>query len=369
MRILVTGSDGFIGRNLVVTLKSLKHTVFTFDRNNTLEELEIMSESCEFVVHLAGVNRTSEPNDFYEGNQQSVDFLIRALQKNHNKAPILLSSSIQAELNNDYGRSKRAGEQVLLNHAEENNSPVYIYRFSNLFGKWSKPNYNTVIATWCYNISRGLPININDEKHTLNLMYIDDVVQEIINAINKKPNNVDGVYYSVPVSYTQTLGEIQEMLLKFKKSRENLYIPDMSPGFETKLYSTYLSFLPEDSFSYPLKMSVDGRGSFTEFLKTDNAGQVSINISKPGITKGQHWHHSKNEKFLVVSGEGVIQFRNIFSNEVIEYHVTGSKLEVIDIPPGYTHNIINLGTSDLVTVMWVNEPFDPEHADTFYEEV
>ncbi len=369
MKILVTGSNGFVGKNLITTLHSQGYEVLSFDRENELSELEVLTRNCDFVVHLAGVNRPVNVEEFYEGNKGLSETLVAALVANNNKAPILVSSSIQAELDNDYGKSKLGGENVLREHALANDSKVYVYRFSNLFGKWSQPNYNTVIATWCHNITRDIPLVVNDPSVQLNLMYIDDVVEEMINAIRGNGTLVQEDLYTVSTNYDVTLGTIYDLLHKFVGSRKNNFVADMSPGFETKLYSTYLSFLPEDKFSYPLKMNVDDRGSFTEFIKSNDRGQVSINISKPGITKGQHWHHSKNEKFLVVSGQGVIQFRDIFSEEIIEYHVNGENLEVVDIPTGYTHNIINTGTHDMVTVMWVNEPFNPDKPDTFYEEV
>lgn len=369
MKILVTGSNGFVGKNLITTLNSQGYEVLTFDKQNQIEDLVDLTKSCDFVVHLAGVNRPENVDEFYEGNKDLSIALTSALRLNGNKAPILVSSSIQAELDNDYGKSKLAGENVLREHAINNDSKIYVYRFSNLFGKWSQPNYNTVIATWCYNISREIPLIVNDRSVELNLMYIDDVVQEMLNAIKGNPCHVSSDLYTVSENYDVTLGTIYDLLHKFKESRITNFIPNMSKGFESKLYSTYLSFLPKDSFSYPLKMNVDQRGSFTEFIKSNDRGQVSINISKPGITKGQHWHHSKNEKFLVVSGKGFIQFRDIFCEEIIEYHVDGDDLQVVDIPTGYTHNIINTGSTDMVTVMWVNEPFDPNKPDTFFEEV
>ncbi len=369
MKILVTGSNGFVGKNLITTLHSQGYEVLTFDRDNKLSDLEDLTRECDFVVHLAGVNRPVNVEDFYKGNMGLSESLVAGLAFNNNKAPILVSSSIQAELDNDYGKSKLGGENVLREHAIKNNSEVYVYRFSNLFGKWSQPNYNTVIATWCHNITRGIPLVMNDPNVSLNLTYIDDVVNEMVRAIRGEATHLIDDLFAVPETYDVTLQEIYDLLNKFVESRTTNFVADMSPGFETKLYSTYLSFLPEDKFSYPLKMNVDERGSFTEFIKTNDRGQVSVNISKPGITKGQHWHHSKNEKFLVVSGQGVIKLRNIFSDNIIEYHVCGDVLEVVDIPTGYTHNIINTGQSDMVTVMWVNEPFNPDKPDTFYEEV
>lgn len=369
MKILVTGSEGFLGKNLIEHLKEANHEILKFDRENDLNELKELTKNCDFVVHLAGINRPETVSEFYTGNMGLSETLVEALQENNNKSPIIVSSSIQALLDNDYGKSKLAGENVLRAHAKENNSKVYVYRFSNLFGKWSQPNYNTVIATWCHNISRDIEIQVNNRQHELNLMYIDDVCHELINAIQGNGTCVGDDLYTVPVSYDVNLGEIADLLHSFKASRESLFVPDMSQPFVSKLYSTYLSFLPTEDFSYNLKMNVDQRGSFTEFLKSEDRGQVSINISKPGITKGQHWHHSKNEKFLVVSGEGIIQFREIFSNEIIEYKVSGEKLEVVDIPTGYTHNIINTGTQDLITVMWVNEVFNPNIPDTHSLEV
>ena len=369
MKILVTGSEGFLGRNLIEHLKDANHEILRFDRENDLSELNDLTKDCDFVVHLAGINRPQNVSEFYTGNMGLSETLVEALQSNNNKSPIIVSSSIQALLDNDYGKSKLAGENVLRAHAKENDSKVYVYRFSNLFGKWSQPNYNTVIATWCHNISRNIEIQVNNRDHELNLMYIDDVCHELTKAVEGQGTCVSDDLYTVPVSYDVNLGEIADLLTSFKESRKSLFVPDMSKPFVSKLYSTYLSFLPAEDFSYDLKMNVDGRGSFTEFLKSEDRGQVSVNLSKPGITKGQHWHHSKNEKFLVVSGEGLIQFREIFSNEIIEYKVSGKKLQVVDIPTGYTHNIINTGTEDLITVMWVNEVFNPNIPDTHALEV
>lgn len=370
MKILITGADGFVGRNLQVTLNHLGYELFLYDRNNTKEELNDWTKECDFVVHLAGVNRPTNVEEFYDGNAGFTETLCKYLASHHNKAPILVSSSIQAELDNDYGKSKREGEEILIHHGQENNSPIYIYRFSNLFGKWCRPNYNSVIATWCHLVARNEEITINNPETVINFMYIDDVVNEIINCINGHPTLISKPYCTVSQQVSVSLGEVSKLLFSFKESRKNCFYPDLSTDFSKKLYSTYLTYLPEDQFSYLLKMNQDHRGSFTEFLKDSVNGQVSINVSKPGITKGQHWHHTKNEKFLVVSGEGMIQFRHIFSDHIIEYRVSGEKLEVVDIPPGYTHNIINLSSDkDLVTVMWANELFDPEKPDTHYLEV
>ena len=381
MKILITGAKGFVGKNLVSTLKNIKdgkdktrnidiEDIYSYDVDNTIEDLKKYTGDCDFVFHLAGINRPKDISEFYEGNSSFTETLCSLLEEHDNKSPILISSSIQASRDNDYGKSKKEGEEYLLNHGKKMDSKVYIYRLANLFGKWCRPNYNSVTATWCYNVANGKDIQINDPNVELPLCYIDDVVNEFINALEGHPTACkEGIYEVYPVHYIK-LGELADIIKSFKESRGTLNVPDMKEGsLEKKLYSTYLSYLPKDKFSYPLKMNTDQRGSFTEFLKTEEYGQVSVNVSKPGITKGQHWHHSKNEKFLVVSGKGLIQFRDIYSDEIIEYYVSGDKLEVIDIPTGYTHNIINIGESDMVTIMWANEKFDPEHPDTYYEEV
>lgn len=381
MKILITGAKGFIGKNLVAQLNNIKEgkakhdtlgsdlTLFEFDKDTDPSLLDTYCKEADFVFHLAGVNRPKEQSEFMEGNFGFTSELLDTLKKHNNSCPIMLSSSIQAELDNPYGESKKAGEDLLFDYSKESGAKVYIYRFPNVFGKWCRPNYNSAVATFCHNIAHDLPIQVNDPNHPMTLVYIDDVVQELINCLVEKPNK-EGEYCKVPVEHDIKLGEIVELIESFKESRNNLFVPDLSDPITKKLYSTYLSFLPEDEFSYPLKMNVDERGSFTEFLKSPDRGQVSINISKPGITKGEHWHHTKNEKFLVVSGKGVIRFRKIDEpSEIIEYHVSGDKLEVVDIPVGYTHNIENLGEGDMVTVMWVNEVFDPENPDTYFEKV
>jgi UDP-2-acetamido-2,6-beta-L-arabino-hexul-4-ose reductase len=369
MKILITGAKGFIGKNLVAELKNRKYTdIFEYDRETDHSLLEEYCKKADFVFHLAGVNRPKEETEFMEGNFGFTSTLLNTLRKYNNNCPVMISSSIQAELENPYGKSKKAGEDLLFNYGKETGAKVLIYRFPNVFGKWCRPNYNSAVATFCHNIARDLPITVNDPSVVMNLVYIDDVVVELINALEGKENKI-GDFCEVPVVHTITLGEIVDLIYSFKESRRTRSIPNMSDEFEKKLYSTYLSYLPEDQFSYELKMNVDNRGSFTEFIKTPDRGQVSVNISKPGITKGNHWHHTKNEKFLVVSGRGVIRFRNINSDEVIEYFVNGDKMEVVDIPTGYTHNIENLGDSDMVTIMWANEPFDREKPDTYYLEV
>ena len=369
MKILVTGAKGFIGKNLIAELRNRKYTeIFEYDRDTDSYLLDEYCKEADFLFHLAGVNRPKEQSEFMEGNFGFTSDLLDSLKKHNNTCPVMISSSVQAELDNPYGESKKAGEDLLFSYGEETGAKVLVYRFPNVFGKWCKPNYNSAVATFCHNVAHDLPIQVNDPSVVMNLVYIDDVVSELINALEGKESKV-GEFCEVPVVHTITLGEIVDLIYSFKKSREDRSIPKMSEEFTKKLYSTYLSYLPEDKFSYDLKMNVDQRGSFTEFIKTPDRGQVSVNISKPGITKGNHWHHTKNEKFLVVSGKGVIRFRKIDSEEIIEYFVSGDKMEVVDIPTGYTHNIENLGDTDMVTIMWANEAFDPEKPDTYFLEV
>lgn len=369
MKILVTGAKGFIGKNLIAELRNRKYDdIFEYDRDTDSSLLDEYCREADFVFHLAGVNRPKEQSEFMEGNFGFTSDLLNSLKKHNNTCPVMISSSIQAELENPYGESKKAGEDLLFTYGKETGAKVLVYRFPNVFGKWCRPNYNSAVATFCYNIANNLPIQVNDPSVVMNLVYIDDVISELINAIESKENKV-GEFCEVPLVHTITLGEIVDSIYSFRKSREDRSVPNMADAFTKKLYSTYLSYLPEDQFSYDLKMNVDQRGSFTEFIKTPDRGQVSVNISKPGITKGNHWHHTKNEKFLVVSGKGVIRFRKIDSEEIIEYFVSGDKMEVLDIPTGYTHNIENLGDTDMVTVMWANEAFDPEKPDTYFLEV
>ncbi|MDF2607362.1 MAG: capsular biosynthesis protein [Bacillales bacterium] len=369
MKILVTGANGFIGKNLVAELRNQSYTeIYEFTRETDDTLLEKFCKDADFVFHLAGVNRPQNHSEFMEGNYGLTSKLLGTLKKYKNNCPVMISSSIQAELDNPYGISKKAGEELLFKYGQETGAKVLVYRFPNVFGKWCKPNYNSAIATFCNNIANELPITVNDRSTPMNLVYIDDILEELTNALKGNENKV-GDMCEIRVVHTVTLGEIVDSLYSFKNSRDERSIPNMSDSFTKKLYSTYLSYLPENKFSYNLKMNVDQRGSFTEFIKTPDRGQVSINISKPGITKGNHWHHTKNEKFLVVSGIGVIRLRKIDSDDVIEYFVSGEKMEVVDIPTGYTHNIQNLGEVDMVTVMWANETFDPEKPDTFYLEV
>lgn len=372
MRILITGAKGFVGKNLISELRNQGyHDLLEFDVDTNKSLLDEFARQCDFVFHLAGVNRPENQEEFMLGNFGFTSELLKKLQNYNNKAPILISSSIQAELNNPYGQSKKAGEYLMFDYGIANNVPIFVYRLPNVFGKWCRPNYNSAVATFCNNIANNLPIQVNDSSVLMKLVYIDDVVNSFIDKLKNitNKNTIKDNFEPITPVHEITLGKIVDLLHSFKEGRTTLQVPDISDPFTKKLYSTYLSYLPSNGFSYPLKMNTDNRGSFTEFLKSTDRGQVSINISKPGITKGNHWHHTKNEKFLVVSGNGVIRFRKIDSDEVIEYFVSGEKLEVVDIPVGYTHNIENLGTTDMVTVMWVNEIFDPTKPDTFFLQV
>lgn len=398
MDILVTGAKGFVGQNLVVSLRNIKNNkdktrnikidnIYEYDVDTNPSLLDEYCQDCDFVFNLAGVNRPKDDKEFMEGNFGFASILLNTLKKYNNKAGIMLSSSIQATLlgryeGSEYGKSKLAGEQLFFDYSEETGAYVYVYRFPNLFGKWCRPNYNSAVATFCYNIANDLPIHVNDSSVELELLYIDDLINEMLDILEGKEhhcsfngiNAVDddnGEYCYVPTTHKATLGEIVKLLNSFKEQPGTLVIPSIPDGsFAQKLYSTYLSYLPKEKTIFPLKMNIDNRGSFTELLKTKNNGQFSVNVSKPGITKGQHWHHSKWEFFIVVSGHGLIQERKIGTDEVIEFEVSGDKIEAVHMLPGYTHNIINLSDTDnLVTVMWANEAFDPNHPDTFFEEV
>mgnify|MGYP001217218672 CR=1 FL=1 len=380
MKVLITGANGFIGKNLQAELQNISQgktavyaiksplEILPYDIDTDPVLLRQYTAQADFVFHLAGVNRPIEQSEFMEGNFGFTSVLLEELEQSRNKCPVMLSSSIQAELDNPYGASKKAGEELLFDYSQRTGAPVLVYRFPNVFGKWCRPNYNSAVATFCHNIAHDLPIQVNDASVLMNLVYIDDVVAELIRALGGKPNR-EGTYCKVAVEHKIELGVVVDLIYSFKESRKSLQVPDLGDPFTKKLYSTYLSYLPEDGFSYPLKMHIDNRGSFTEFLKSPERGQVSVNISKPGITKGNHWHHTKNEKFLVVSGTGVIRLRKIDQEKIYEYLVSGEKPEVVDIPVGYTHNIENLGTTDMVTIMWVNEIFDPEKPDTYFEKV
>ena len=384
MKILVTGAKGFVGRNLCLTLKQMPDIeVLKYDLGDEAN-LDGYTATCDFVMHLAGVNRPKDPAEFKTGNTVFTEDILEKLAARQNPPPVLLSSSIQAALDNDYGRSKAAAEEAVRAYGEKTGAPVFIYRLTNVFGKWCRPNYNSAVATWVYNIARDLPIMVRDPAATVTLVYIDDVVKSFISRV-EHVDRVDGEaesstrsacstllnYLSVLPSYTKTLGEIVELIKSFHDEPNSLMVPDQADGFTKKLYSTYLAALPEDRFSYPLTMHCDNRGSFTEVLHSAERGQVSVNVSKPHIAKGQHWHHTKHEKFLVVSGKGEINFRMADdpNGKVITYKVSGDKLEVVRIPPGYTHNIVNVGDTDMVTLMWANEVFDPTNPDTFRLEV
>lgn len=375
MNILITGAKGFIGKNLIATLHYLKDekdiTVYEYDIDTDSALLDLYCKNADFVFHLAGVNRPQDPKEFMEGNFGFTSVLLDTLKKYQNNCPIMISSSIQAALKNPYGESKKAGEDLMFAYGRATGAPVYVYRFPNVFGKWCRPNYNSAIATFCHNIANGLPITVNDPSVMMTLVYIDDVVAELIAVLEGNANLKGDGYCYVPVEHKIMLGEIVELIESFARQPQTLVIPEIPQNsLAKKLYSTYLSYLPKEKVAFPLKMNVDARGSFTELIKTENCGQVSVNISKPGITKGQHWHHTKWEFFIVVSGKGLIQQRKIGSDEVLNFEVSGEKIEAVHMLPGYTHNIINLSdTEDLVTVMWANEAFDPDKPDTFYEVV
>ena len=411
MNILVTGAAGFVGRNLVENLKNIRdnknrtrpeisiQNIYEYDVNNTIEELNRFCKDCDFVFNLAGVNRPQDPKEFKVGNFGFASVLLDTLKNNRNKCPVMLSSSLQATLagrfgTSEYGLSKRDGEELFFRYADETGAAVYVYRFPNLVGKWVRPNYNSAVGTFCNNIARDLPIRVNDPSVELEMLFIDDLIEEMYDALEGKPkraeypkageviNNIkydgltprpteNGRYCYAPVTHKATLGHIVELLHTFHDQPQNLIMPAIPDGsFEKKLYSMYLSYLPKEKVAFDLKMNCDDRGSFTELLKTVDHGQFSVNISEPGITKGQHWHNSKWEIFIVVSGHGLIQERKIGTDEVLEYEVSGDKIQAVHMLPGYTHNIINLSaTEKLVTVMWANEIFNSNYPDTFYEKV
>jgi len=398
LKILVTGANGFVGKNLVAALNNIKngtdktrnisvHEIFEYDINTSPAKLAEFCNEADFVFNLAGVNRPKDNSDFMNGNYGFAALLLDALKKSNNTCSIMVSSSIQASLigryrESDYGKSKLAEEELFFKYSRDTGADVFVYRFPNIFGKWCRPNYNSAVATFCYNIANDLPIQISDESIILELLYIDDLVSAMLDILEGKVHRCEytdldpvetssGRYCYVPVSHKVTLGEIASLLDTFKKQPLTLVMPEIpNNSFAKKLYSTYLSYLPKEKISFPLKMNVDTRGSFTELLKTEKCGQFSVNISKPGITKGQHWHNSKWEFFIVVSGHGLIRERHISSNEVLEFEVSGEKIEAVHMLPGYTHALINLSeTEQLVTVMWANESFDSNNPDTFFEEV
>lgn len=370
MNILITGSNGFIGKNLSTNLlASGFYNIFYYDNESTEQELEDYCSKCDFVYHLAGINRPKNESEFTKGNITLTEQVVTMLERKENICPIVLSSSIQAENESAYGLSKRKAEKIIFEYGVRNAVEVYVFRLPGVFGKWCRPNYNSVVATFCNNIAKGEEITINGKDTEVELVYIDDVINDFFAALKGSAVKNEEGYCSVSTIYKVTLGEIADLLFAFRETRKTLAVPDMGDSFTKKLYSTYLSYLGEEDFSYPLKMNKDDRGSFTEIIKTSDRGQFSVNIVRPGIIKGQHWHNTKNEKFLVVKGEGVIRFRKIGHSEIIEYAVAGSEHIVVDIPVGYTHNIENTGESDMVVFMWCNECFNPAIPDTFYEEV
>ena len=381
MKILVTGAKGFVGRNLCAQLRNIRdgkarwyegvavEEVYEYDVDNSPEELEAWCRDADFVFNLAGVNRPKDPAEFMAGNFGFASTLLETLRRHGNRCPVMVSSSIQAALDNPYGESKRAGEELMFGYGRETGARVLVYRFPNVFGKWCRPNYNSAVATFCNNIANGLPITVNDPNVVLNLVYIDDVVDELVGALAGKEHR-QGDFCEVPVTHTVRLENIVDLLYSFRDMRENLQVPDLGDAFTRKLYSTYLSYLPAERFKYPLKMNVDARGSFTEIIRTPDRGQFSVNVSKPRITKGEHWHHTKNEKFLVVKGHGLIRLRKVGTDEVVEFEVSGERLEVVEMIPGYTHSIVNLSdTEDMVTFMWANEVFEPGRPDTYFERI
>lgn len=399
MNVLITGAAGFVGKNLAAALACIRdgkdHThpglsigkLYLYDRNSPTELLEEACQDADFVFNLAGVNRPKDPQEFLQGNFGFASTLLDTLKKYHNTCPVMLASSIQATLigrygQSDYGKSKLAGETLFFDYSQETGAKVLVYRFPNLFGKWCLPNYNSVVATFCYNYAHDLPITVNDPSVELELLYIDDLVQEMICALEGREHHCEfdgletvlcpqGRYCAAPVTHKATLAQIVALLDQFKAQPSTLMMPQIpQDSFAKKLYSTYLSYLPKEKAAFPLKMNVDDRGSFTELLKTENCGQFSVNISKPGVTKGQHWHHTKWEFFIVVSGKGLIQQRKVGSDEILNFEVSGDRIQAVHMLPGYTHNIINLSqTEDLVTLMWANECFDPNKPDTFFEVV
>ena len=398
MKILITGAHGFVGQNLRAALEEIRAghdrradhvlcgdpaeiTVNLIGRENSPEELDAFCKDCDFVFHLAGVNRPQDPAEFMRGNRDLTGRLLEALRRHNNRCPILLSSSIQASLEgrfqgSPYGESKRAGEELLFQYARETGAQALVYRLPNVFGKWCRPNYNSAVATFCHNTANDLPIQINDPAVPMELVYIDDVVEEFLQALRGCGHRAEDGTYRVPVVHRASLGRIAETILSFPKLRESLEVPKLDDPLTKKLYSTYLSYFPAERFACGLRMNEDPRGSFTELIRTPDRRQFSVNISRPGVTKGQHWHHTKNEKFIVVKGEALIQLRRVGAQAdgtpypVVEFRVSGRRIQAVEMIPGYTHNIINLSLSEeLVTLMWANEPFDPARPDTFFEEV
>lgn len=369
MKILVTGANGFVGKNLVAELKNQGYTdVLEFDIDTNIELLDEYTQECEFVFHLAGVNRPKDEKEFFEGNFGFTSKLLQLLKKHNNRAPIVITSSIQAIKDNPYGASKKAAEDLIFTYGKETGVKVLVYRLPNLFGKWSRPNYNSVVSTFCHNIARDLEIHIQNPNIEITLAYIDEVIQEFLRALDGKETR-DGDFCIVPETYKITLKGLADKLYAFRKSREDLVMPSLEEGFDRYLYATYLSYIEEDNFSYTLNKNFDNRGWLAEFIKSESIGQIFISKTKPGVTRGNHWHHTKVEKFLVIQGEAVIRFRKVDTEEVIEYRVDGEEPEVVDIPVGYTHAIENTGVEDVITLFWASEIFDPNKTDTYYLEV
>lgn len=367
MKILVTGADGFIAKNLVEHLKrDSDFVLYLYTKKDSKDMLDAYVKEVDFIFHLAGVNRPENVNEFYEGNSDLTKNIVDVLKKENKKTPILFSSSTQVTFENDYAKSKLEAENILLEYSQSNQVSVFIYRLPNVFGKWCKPNYNSVIATWCYNITHGIEITVNDEKTVLDLVYIDDVVESFIQMLSLKPEDK---FLKIKTIYSKSLGEIKNTLYSFKNSRETLLIPEVGSGFKRALYATYLSYFSSDNFSYALKGHQDERGTFYEVIKTQTSGQVSISTTAPGVTRGGHFHHTKNEKFLVVKGEAVIEFRHILTNELISYKVSDKKMKIVEMIPGYSHNIKNTGDEEMILFIWANECYDDNNSDTYYLEV
>lgn len=368
MTVLVTGAGGFIGKNLCVALSELSEvSVIEYEADNTLSELEDFIEKADFIFHLAGVNRPFDLSEFDKGNRGFTEQLLEAIEKSGRKIPVLMTSSIQAALGNPYGKSKREAEKAVLRFGERVNSDVYIYRLPNVFGKWCRPNYNSVIASFCYNIAHGLPIRVDNRDTILSLVYIDDVVAELINALGGRANrDTEKNYFAVPRVFRKTLGEIADLIYSFKSSRDTLIVPDMSDTFTKFLYATYISYLPQEKLGYNADMKCDNRGWLCEIIKSRSFGQIFVSRTKPGITRGNHWHHTKAEKFIVIEGSALVSFRKIDSDDIIEIAASGEDIKIIDIPAGYTHSITNTGESDLITLFWAGEIFDKQAPDTYY---
>ncbi len=367
MKILITGSNGFIAKNLIEHLKRDENVkLYLYSKDDSLSILEAYLKEVDFIFHLAGVNRPQNRDEFYEGNSQLTETIVNILIKNNKSTSILLSSSIQSKIDNDYGKSKKEAEKFLLSYSKQTNANIYIYKLPNVFGKWSKPNYNSVISTWCSNVANDLDIQVNDKSVKLHLVYIDDVVKSFIEKLDLKSNEQ---YFSIDTIYKKTLGEIEELLYEFKNNRDSLLIQNVASGFERALYATYLSYLSTDNFSYELKGHQDNRGAFYEILKTLDSGQFSFSTTAPGIKRGNHYHHSKNEKFLVVKGEALIEFRHIVTDERVNYKVSDKKMEIVEMIPGYTHNIKNIGDEEMLLFLWANENYDENNPDTYFLEV